>query len=214
MKKLIISRTMLMGLFMFAATLTWTSVAMADMGLSGDFSKPLGQDQSFDMNGSSYITIGMSAPIEVSYDPNMGPWKKTFDEISWPFHITENVHISQGVPWTDWDEEILTDGWVWASDQNPPQVELSTQGQIIGTVIGDISADGQTVVFNFPNPMPPCTTLTITKTLRWAGGDPAPTQGLGSVTIAQYPTIPEPGTLALLLSGAAALATVAWRRRR
>jgi hypothetical protein len=202
--------TSLMGLFIFAAMLAWASTATADIGLSGDVNQIPGQDQSFDLGGSSFINIGISSPFEIYFDPTKGPWDKTFTNFTWPLHITENIHVSQGVAWTDWDEKILTDGWIWASNPSP-QVDLT--GNTIGQVIGDISADGHTVVFDFSPALQPCTYLTITKTLVWTGGgDPGVVPG--PVTIAEWPTVPEPGTLVLLLAGGVALAATEWRRRK
>lgn len=189
MKKLITSRTILMGLFLFAAMLAWASVATAqNIGLSGE-QTTLGWSETIDAGGFDYVNIGSSGnPVPIYYDPKAGPWQKTFTNFLAPLTINEAIQIAPGGPnWTNWEEQILDDpGWVWASGAT-----LSILGG--QTYNGQLSLDQQTVEFHFLS-QGVGATLIINKVLQWNG---SPNARPATVIVNEWPTVPEPGTLAL-----------------
>jgi len=200
----------LIGFLTIGLVMACTSVAYpVVMGL-GDLSTPAFHEY-YDVEGGNTITIpGGTGQVDIYYDPSKGPWRKTFQQIGGPtLNIIENLHVMQNPAWTDWDEQIVGPaGWVWANNPLPTCV-LGGNGS--GTVFGTISADQQSVVFDFAaSPLAPSTNLTITKTLSWRGGGNPP----GTVTIDQWPTVPEPGTFVLLAAGLFTLVLGYCRRRR
>jgi hypothetical protein len=215
MKKLIPSRINLIGLCMIAAIMACASVATAAIGLSGLGLTP-SMTEYFTVTASGSVLIGTpNDPIEIYLDPAAGPWKKilmndnnlgtlTFDE--WLMVAADPKVIPPGPPWTDWDELILDPNWSWTG---APTVTLPSGTILTGTISTHQNPD-DFVVFNFDPAQNPGTLLHVVKTLEWKGvtsGPPA------IVNVLEWPT-PEPGTIAMLISGAAALAIMFWRRRK
>jgi hypothetical protein len=157
---------------------------------------------------------------DVYYDPKAGPWIKTLNlgapaVIGKIYTLQELLHVGNGPDglapgWTDYHEEIRTPGWTW----NPigpagEQWGFNAQGWI-GNWTYVIPVGNKQVDWTFNPPLPFCTNLSITKYLVYDGtGDPQ-----APVVVAQYPTIPEPGTLALAAMAVAALGFWFWRRRK
>lgn len=196
----------LLSICMVAVFVIWVAAANAVpvpvIGASGELTTP-SLVESYDVGGGSTIDIGSAqggGPIQIFYNPNAGPWQKIFGNFVAPLTINEAIQIAAGGPnWTDWEEQILTPGWVWAGGGS-----LSILGD--GTYNGTLSADQQTVSFLFPA-QGVGTNLIINKVLQWNG------QGLPQmpVTINQWPTVPEPSTVLMLLMAGICGMTL-WRR--
>ena len=157
---------------------------------------------------------------DVYYDPDAGPWFKTLTlnpanppQVGQIFTLIEKLHVGNGPDglapsWTDYHEEIQTPGWTWSP--NGPQGEYPwgfSAPTWQGSAVYVIPAGNTMVDWTFNPPLPFCTDLTITKYLVFNGGDPT-----APIVIAQYPTVPEPGTLALL--AAASLGALVFVRRK
>jgi hypothetical protein len=169
--------------------------------------------ETIDVGGGSTVDIGSAGnPVGIYLDPNAGPWQKTLANFVAPLTINEAIKIMAdpktipplpgGPPWSDWEEQILSDGWVWAGGGS-----LSILGD--GTYNGTLSADQKTIEFDFPAQVPG-TTLVINKVLQWNGG--VGSNPIMPVVVNEYPT-PEPGTIVLLISGLLALGLGYIRRR-
>ncbi|MGA2060118.1 MAG: PEP-CTERM sorting domain-containing protein [Thermoguttaceae bacterium] len=188
--------------------LACTSVAMAQIPGIGDKQTTPSWQETINVGGGSTVDVGsVGNPVGIYLDPNAGPWQKTFANFVAPLTINEAILIGAapgsnppGPPWSDWEEQILSAGWVWAGGAS-----LSVLGD--GVYNGNLSADQKTVEFDFPA-QAPGTTLVINKVLQWNGvGNP-----ILPVTVNEYPT-PEPATIVLLISGLLALGLGYIRRR-
>jgi len=190
-----------------ALALALAGTARADPVLaSGDTTKP-SETIIVTPVSSNVYEIGAAARVDVTYDPNAGPWIKTLVGVDpgpvtnpTPAQLIENLHVV-GRAWTDWHQEITTPLWHWLVEGININIPNTTWV---------FSNEFRTVDFIFPNPLPESTQITISK---WFSG-PAGT-GPQNVVIQQWPTVPEPGTIALLLTGllAAGLGYI-WRRRK
>jgi hypothetical protein len=206
-----------------AAPLQAESVSASDgSGTSANTSHP--------QHGDGWVVEGATGGIQdVYYDPNAGPWIKHLAPINGGavigqvYTLTELLHVGGGPDgtapgWTDYHEEIRTPGWTW----NPvgpngewPWGFVATnsdpQGPDWNGVWSYVVPMGNTMVdWTFRPPLPVCTNVTLTKYVMFNGGaDP-----FAPLVVAEWPTIPEPGTCALLATGLAMLLGYGWRRGR
>jgi hypothetical protein len=159
--------------------------------------------ETIDVGGGGTVDIGsVGNPIGIYLDPNAGPWQKTFANFVAPLTINEAIKIAAGGPnWDDWEEQILSPGWVWAGGGS-----VSILGD--GTYNGTLSIDQKTLEFDFPS-QGVGTTLVFNKVLQWNGGG----NPIMPVIVNEWPT-PEPGTIVLLASGLLALGLGYIRRRK
>ena len=160
---------------------------------------------------------------DVYYDPDAGPWHKTLTlttpaAVGTIFTLTENLHVGGGPlgtapAWTDYHEEILTPGWTWSPNGPTGQYPWGfTALNWVGSAVYVIPLGNTKVDWTFNPPLPVCTDLTITKYLVYNGG--AGADPLAPIIIAEYPTVPEPSSIVLLIVGAISALAYRWRRRR
>ena len=207
-------RTLLPVVLVFVAFLLWSFAPAVQADITevpaggGD-----GQSVSsgYDAGGDDYIEIGGAPPIDVRYNPDAGPWVKTINNLN-PgapvVTIIENLHVV-GPTWTDWHQEIVDPFWSWLAGSS---MDATTAGVlVIDNLEGIMSPDSTKLDFLFPDtPLPECSTVTIVKKLTWMGQLPNP----GFVTIQQWPTVPEPSTVVMLLCAGLAGLLYLWRRHK
>jgi len=182
-------------------SLTATVMAQANGGISAS-SNPNGPsvvtDVPFKLDG------WVIDPVTVTYDPTAGPWLK---QLTAPatglgnYTLIEDLIVGTGPAWTDWHEEILTAGGSWVSGDI-----FDVSGNLIPGLVKQKT--GQKFDFFF-DPLAPGTQIKINKTLFWnppVGTNPA------TIDVLQYPTTPEPASLALVAG--ALMGLIVFRRRR
>ena len=168
-------------------------VSAIPIGASGgDGSSTISQYEFDETIGSigAWILGSEEAPVEVFHDADAGVWEKQLSEVNANEFVTvEYLEVYQDPAFTDWHIEILNEGWtlggVAVSFLTDPGIGV---GDLI---IGDTFAD-----ILFGGPIPTGTQFLISTSFSYGNGD-----FNGSVSIAQYPTIPEPSIFALLSFG-------------
>lgn len=142
----------------------------------------------------------------------------------WEDFLILPVPGTPGVSVTDWHEEILTPGWEWVIPEvTIPEVSVITRNGAPWpwSPIPMDPPDPSKFWAAFP-PIPPHDVLDVHKALLWVGtpgnriwGDNALDDGTdfdeSFIAVREYPTIPEPTSLALVCL--AVLGAVLWRRR-
>ena len=159
------------------------------------------------INADGSVDINMDA----AYDPSGGPIIKIFSTDGQPgtITLTETIHNSGTVPWTDWHEQLLVPGadgtgWVPSPDTDnlwwgDPNVNGGQQAHSNPPSTVQIDHPSDVIEFYFPTtPVFPSQTLTITK-------DILVPEGMTTFAIAEWPTVPEPSIMVLAGFGVLAL---------
>jgi hypothetical protein len=197
-------------------------IGIATMAQAQDFGIAAG-----DGTGTSAGTIvspsgdGWEIGGKIYYDPNAGPWNKNLltaglnNPPPGPYLLLENLVVGAGPnglapSWTDYHETIVAGGlggFIW----RPSDIAFPWSCNIAGTTWTlTPGANATNADWIFPAPQAPGTNVILTKWMTYTGALPLPNQ----VTVAEYPTVPEPGTFVLLAAGLLTLVLgYCWRRR-
>lgn len=163
-------------------------------------------------------------------DPQGLPWADdAYDFVPSPgdpglltvINLEEWLKVGGTYPWTDWHEEIVGavgSGWVFdhpglnlnLPGVSGPALEVRKPGESSFGLPDDYSvvAQDQTVDFYF-DALPAGTEVHVVKRLVYLGADyqfntQPPDQWIGPLTILEWPTVPEPAALGLLVVGGVA----------
>jgi len=196
------------GLWIALGAFLWIAVGGFGEAAPVPASDGTGQsaEASYPGGGSGWVVEDLEGGYQdVYYDPDAGPWIKTLGAPGGTavaggiYQLVEFLHVSAGPDgqapaWTDYHEEIVgSPGWSWApaGPSGEPWGFTNTNGSAMWYAI----PAGNTIVdWGFAPPLPPCTNIQLTKWLQYnGGGDPT-----APITVAEYPTIPEPGAVILL----------------
>ncbi len=221
-------KLVLSGVVVVGAVLVVVTAAPAQtqgFGASGGSGPSMESDHYMDSSGDGWTIGSEGDSIQVTFDPDAGPWIKTLvgpdgggfyaDDTGqfWPqsYTLTEWILIGPGPDWTDFHEEILTPGWAMSAIMTVNGLPPAGGAEVI--TFPDWPNSGGAIDWYF-DPLGPGTVVKFDKTLSWEG-DPDVNGNLffGTITMIQYPTIPEPGTIVLLASGLLMVLGYAWRRR-
>ena len=194
---------------------------------------------SYNLAGTGWVVDDGSFPLafgfqEIAHDPTAGPWHKRLlgvdggefaaSDTGFPalmiFGVSEWVKVGGTTPWTDWHEEIMQPGWRWLDDRagsGEPSFHYASGVTVPGLTVAftdPTPTSGGRIDFTF-DPIPPGTLLRINKRLIFEGLDPLlpGDEFFGTLDIFQYPTVPEPASMVLVIAGLAAVAGIARPRR-
>jgi len=156
-------------------------------------------------NGNDVDITGSTA-----WAPNAPPILKIFNtnRVAGLVTLHEKIHNAGNVAWTDWDEQLMvpdgTGGWVVSNDFD----NLFWNGATVidppgATVTIDEPID--LMVIDFSPPVPPSSVIVIDKQIQVP-------QGMQTFAVAEFPTVPEPSSVLLLL-GSGLVGVLGFRRR-
>jgi hypothetical protein len=179
----------------------------------------------------------IDAGVDVTFDPQAGPWIKTFagpDSTTAPLNVSEGfeaivfefIRVDGDTPWTEWHEEIQTDGWVWSDSVlglpfGPDIVFLTAPPTNVPIPGLQVTRNGGDLGFTF-DPLPVGSEIVIFKVMQFVGfSDQVPEETFaGFVEVHEYPVgevsttaVPEPMTAGLGAMALAAAGAAVTRRR-
>jgi hypothetical protein len=187
---------------------------------------------------------GFTIQEDVAHDSSAGPWHKELVNIGTgpgnmlasgvPAAIDETFNNVGLVAWTDWHERVLSTTTVGNDADYPgflfrngslnvyhngvPLTEGSDYVLATEVVPGQLSPDGDweamTIFFNSGAVIQPGDSLRITKDIFEVFGDGNTWQVGEAAVLGQYPTVPEPASMALALVGGIGVAVLRRRRRQ
>ena len=130
----------------------------------------------------------------------------TFSEVNLREFIKVGATSEQ---FSDWHETVTTPNFEWGFDPDDTFYTINGGAQQFSGIT--FNADYTTVNFVFPTFEPPGTVIFLHKELEYIGAETFDND-LNAIVVDQYPTVPEPSTLALL--GLGALGALVSRRRK
>jgi hypothetical protein len=162
---------------------------------------------------TAWILGTAGLPFTISYNPGAGVWEKDLSgagplDLYQEVNLLEYVKVGAGQQWTDWHETVLTTNFIWGYDADDTFYTIDGgAAQTAGIVY---NADHTVVTFNFSPDIAANSVIMIHKELQYMGADTFDNDTT-AVVINEFPSIPEPSTLALMGVG---LAGLVLRRRR
>ncbi len=172
------------------------------------------------------VHVGSEAnPIKIEIVPDGDPWLKVFTvdvgtggigpglviPVSEHFQIFPPADGGLPLPLTDWHEEVHTPYWTWLGGT----LTIGSDPPIDG-VTGGPQGAATNIWFDLPMGVTPGPDnpidVFIHKELVYQG-PPASTAPV-VIEVSEYPTVPEPATMAMLAMGGAAMMLGGTRRRR
>jgi hypothetical protein len=153
-------------------------------------------------------------PYTISYGAAAGVWQKqlsgagSLDQYQ-EVNLLEYVEVGAGQQWTDWHETIATTNFIWGYDADDTFYTIN--GGAAQTAGISYNADHTAVTFDFSAAVPANTVIMIHKELQYMGLNTFDNNST-AIVINEFPSVPEPSTLAL--SAVAGLGLFLFRRRK
>jgi PEP-CTERM motif len=155
--------------------------------------------------GASVVEVNLG---DVAYDPDGPPILKVInlDNVG-VITLVETFNVTGSVPFTDWDEQLMTATWgpfnTWVlSSSTGFEWGDGTNGANAPTAsvpyTWEIDHSIDFCVINFDQPVQPSETVTITKQILIP-------EGRTYFVVVEWPTVPEPGSMALIGVGLLAM---------
>lgn len=175
---------------------------------------------SFDstVGGTGGFEVGTTDErIDLTFDPTFGPWIKQLSDtpaatVGTVWTIQEHYVLNGDMNWTNWNEQLLTNGWNWINGT------IQMNGQTISGLTTNMEAAAEGLISFTFDALAPGTTIDIVKQIQWVGtAGVSVWPGIALIQVQEWSNgeqpIPEPATLSLIALGGSLYALARQRRR-